>query len=161
MIKRVHVGAVIVLIGCTTTGRIDSKTPITTDMAQYQSISVDVAHRINRIKELQLEERLVKRLESSGRFRSVSARSANPNAKSDLTLLVSVLEFPRGGIWRRSLFGRSAASLHIKLIDEATSQVIGESRTVGEASVGALWTSTANRALKRAEEKAVEFVVSD
>lgn len=157
--RAIPLGAAFSLAACTSMGNLETRMPIMTDLAQYESIDVRVTSGASADgRRWRLEMKLVKQLRARGNFRQVAAGSAGPDAHPDLTLLVEAVTLPRGGFWDRSIFGKGEVRLEVELVDNATRNVIGSCSVEAESTVGALWSSSGARAVDRAVEKVSECV---
>lgn len=163
IIRLILIGILLFTAACSTTGKIEPKIDITADLSVYDSVSVSVtSDLLNTEKEelLEIEEMLVEQLADESRFSSVSSCSKNPGSKADLSLVVKVLRMPLVGVQDFTVFSSGQIDMGVILIDGRTGETIGSCSVEAKAKGGGIWSRASWRAIDRAVEKVIQFVMT-
>ena len=149
----------LLLAACTTTGNYDTRMPVMSDLASYESLAVAVTYdpKVRGGGRWNLEQMLVQKLAATGRLTEVVAAQGAREGRH-LTLRVNALQMPRGGIVDRSIFAKAVVQLDVELIDNTTGNAIGACTVNTRATMGALWSAAGRRAVSRAVDQVTACV---
>jgi hypothetical protein len=164
-VRMIILGSSMLLSACSTAGARGTLVPkmqITTDLAQFETVSVvvtsDLQLESGRLAEV--DEMLLERLGSAGRFQHVLSQRLTPGARADLILRVKVLEMPKGGLQDMTVMSQGVTRFDVELVEAATGRTIGACGVRARSASGGVWSSAGNRSMAGAVNTVVEFVSS-
>ncbi|MCK5255042.1 MAG: hypothetical protein KAQ81_03400 [Deltaproteobacteria bacterium] len=159
------------LFGCASSS-IYMREPVSIKLSDYKTLLVDVSARnIGYFSDAknQLENLLISELREKNLFKKVILNTSSEEEPADLHLSMTIVDLFKVSRSDRIFWdyfvggcfggpGSAKIRVGVKLIDPATTKLIGECEVVGRSSRHSTFAGTTGQAIKRAVNQIVEYV---